>query len=456
MDPKYSNIFWHQGVKLFEEKVLKGRKGQIRVAHLENDVTKALLNLFEHCSPKVLKAFLQMVGVKQVPKAFALDFQVTDTAAYRKMSKRMMLSIVAASTQIRSNETYKAMKSIPDACIYSLDTAILIESKTQSPLIQEQLQGHIKHFFGSATHERVITWEDISEKFRLLSRSLKDLDRFLVDQFCAFLDLIGISEFSGFSELDFAMLGWLGKISDEDYTDFKRLFHRKITRFMEHLKTAVEPTLRFKKYNIYISKLPTQSVGTHSGFYFYDADPKIHINPYPNININYREHCIDLNLNSETRASVKPILGCLINKPQKLEAVLDRIGKIQILFFYKMQYLPMDNFVWDVIPGFPKNADTFKSANVLEELHDFETQWPDYKHSILYQMESGRTRHSSGRLFNETEISYARSKNPRPNYDIRFGWQYPADKIAGKKKQIIPFFKKEIAKLKPLVELILK
>ena len=57
MDPKYQNIFWHQGVKLFAEKVLEGKQRQIKVAHLENDVTKALLNLFQHCGPGVMKAF---------------------------------------------------------------------------------------------------------------------------------------------------------------------------------------------------------------------------------------------------------------------------------------------------------------------------------------------------------------------------------------------------------------
>jgi len=58
MDPKYSNIFYHQGVKIFEEKVLKSKQGQTKIAHLENDVTKALLNLFQHCSPN------KEIGVK--------------------------------------------------------------------------------------------------------------------------------------------------------------------------------------------------------------------------------------------------------------------------------------------------------------------------------------------------------------------------------------------------------
>ena len=82
MDPKYSNIFWHQGVKVFEDGILKSQKGQIKVAHLENDITKAMLNLYEHCSPNVLKAFLHMIGIKQAPGAFGLKFQVADTQSF--------------------------------------------------------------------------------------------------------------------------------------------------------------------------------------------------------------------------------------------------------------------------------------------------------------------------------------------------------------------------------------
>jgi hypothetical protein len=84
MDSKYSNIFWHQGVKIFEEELLKTEKGRIRVSRLENDVTKALLNVFQHGSKKLLGTFLQSIGVKQAPETFEFDFQVTDTEKYRR------------------------------------------------------------------------------------------------------------------------------------------------------------------------------------------------------------------------------------------------------------------------------------------------------------------------------------------------------------------------------------
>jgi len=64
MNPKYSNIFWHQGVKVFAESLLKTESGRVKIEHLENDVTKALLNLFEHCTPKILGAFLKLINVR--------------------------------------------------------------------------------------------------------------------------------------------------------------------------------------------------------------------------------------------------------------------------------------------------------------------------------------------------------------------------------------------------------
>jgi len=159
MQPKYSNIFWHEGVKIFKENFLENKPDQIRIDHLENDVTKALLNVLEHCSDKVLGAFLRMINVKKAPGAFELDFQVTDSEKLRQKNTKIMLSIISTSYNTKSNPAYSTKKSRPDACIFSADTAILIEAKTQSPLIEEQLESHIKKYLGSNTTKRVITWD---------------------------------------------------------------------------------------------------------------------------------------------------------------------------------------------------------------------------------------------------------------------------------------------------------
>jgi hypothetical protein len=194
---------------------------------------------------------------------------------------------------------------------------------------------------------------------------------------------------------------------------------------------------------------------THSGFYFFDEDPKIHINHYPNVNINYDEHFMELTFNAETQSSVKRFLSAFKNNLENIDAVLAKMPEMKLLIYYKLQYQPMDNFVWDFIPGFPKDTGKMQLAEIFEEIQNFKKQWAHFKSTILYKMESGMLRHPSGRLFNETEMDFVSAKNPRPNYVIRFGRQYVAKKMAKKQKGIVTFFKKEIMKFRPLVELVL-
>jgi hypothetical protein len=84
MNPKYSNIFWHQGIKVFAENLLKTESGRVKIEHLENDVTKALLNLFEHCNPKVFGAFLKLFNVKESPMHLILNFKLQSTKHINK------------------------------------------------------------------------------------------------------------------------------------------------------------------------------------------------------------------------------------------------------------------------------------------------------------------------------------------------------------------------------------
>jgi hypothetical protein len=233
------------------------------------------------------------------------------------------------------------------------------------------------------------------------------------------------------------------------------MFHRKISKFMDQLKAEMQSVLTCKNFDSYISRLPTQAIGTHSGFYFYDENPKIHINQYPNLNINYNEYCMEFALNSETKSSVKRIITLLKNEPEKIDVALRKTPEMKLQIYYKLQYLPMDNFVWNLIPGFPKDTKNLQPLKIFEEIEAFEKMWDNFKGTILYQMESGRLRHSSGRMFNKTEMDFAKGKNPKPNYAIRFGKQYAAEHMANKQKGIVTFFKNEITKLMPLIELVI-
>ena len=455
MDPKYSNIFWHQGVKVFTEEELKSINRCLRIEHLENDVTKSLINVLQYCSAPVLKAFLHQLHVTDHPDAFLFDFQVTDTKKYRKRKNRIMLSIVSAGTKIIPLSDNPSGRSIPDACIYSGSTAILIEAKTQSPLDMGQIALHIKNYLGTATKESIITWEDVGEVLYENGKKLGVLDRFLTDQFHEFLGLIGISAFSGFSEVDFSMLGALGKIPDEDFLDFKRMFHRKVSKFMGLLEDSVKPISTSKNTDIYVSQRPTASSGTYSGFYFHDNSPQTHINHYPNFNIEYTDRGMELSINAETRPSVKRLLWLFDSQSKALEDFLAKHPETYVVAYYKLQYRPMDYFVWNLVPGFPISADNLNHTDPHNLISEFEQRWGDFKTTVLFTMRSGAILLPSGRPFNEQELKFAEQKNSRPNFGIRIGRLYPVTQIVQAQIKVVKLMAGAIGDLEPIAQILL-
>jgi hypothetical protein len=446
MQPKYSNIFWHEGVKIFEENLLKTESGRMRIAHLENDVTKALLNLFEHCSKKVLSAFLRMINIKKSSEAFDLDFQITDSITYRQKKKKILLSITPTSFQSKSDPAYLSATSRPDACIYSEDTAILIEAKTQSPLIEEQIESHIKEYLGTNTERRRITWEEINETFNSLKKSLNEKDKFLLTQFCRFLGLIGIAEFTGYTSSDFEMIGSRDKIPKEDWLDFTRILKKKNEKFINQFRKEIEPSFKFKNFK-------THNTSLWSIIYFYDDNPNIGVNEYPNLNFGLYEYGLEISVNAEIKSSIRLINRRLKNKPDEFDKIANAIKDFHFSLHYKLQFRPRA-LIWNLVPGFPINMTAFKSEEIISAIKAFEKGWKNYKRTLLFQMETGIIKHWSGRFFSETEIEFAKNKNPKPNFAMRIAKKYSANEIGKKGKKIFSFLKNEVLKLKKLIQFV--
>jgi hypothetical protein len=263
---KYSNIFWHQGVKPLQD--INGKINEHRIQHLENDVTKALFNIFEHCSKTVLESFLKLIGVKGNPTSFSYKFQVENNLKFFDHPQRIMLSIVADSANLRSGIEKKYTR--PDGAIYNDSTVILIESKTQSALDSKQIESHIRYYLGTATERKTITWEELSELFNNLDKRVSAFDKFLISQFTSFLGIIGISEFKNFRADDFKQLYLIGKIPREEYLDIKRIMNQKIRKFMKKIDIQLKDDLSKYYYSLRISKVSAESSGEWSAFYFYD------------------------------------------------------------------------------------------------------------------------------------------------------------------------------------------
>jgi len=207
---------------------------------LENDVTKALINIFQLTNKIVLQKFLSLINVKDAAETFQFDFQVYDSNKYRHLPNRIMLSIISSSTSTISDSNYLKNITIPDAAIYNAHTVILIECKTQSPLVLEQISSHIKYYLGSDTAEKVITWENICIVFQNLLKKETISNSFLIEHFINLLELIGISQFRGFKKEDFELLNLISKIPREEYFDYKRILNKKIEKFMYSLDNEIK------------------------------------------------------------------------------------------------------------------------------------------------------------------------------------------------------------------------
>jgi len=352
----------------------------------------------------VLKSFLDLIKIQAAPDSFELDFQITDTNKFRQHNKKIMLCIVSDYTRRTGDETFSANFTLPDACIFNGETAILIEAKTQSPLIEQQIDSHIKHYFGTSTRKAIVTWEQIIDRFKNIKGNLNQLDRFLVDHFCRLLDMIGVADFNGFQYFDFAMLNSIGKVTNEEFLDFKRVLNRKIDKFMSLLTSDLRSDFSFKNFGVHAGKAAL-SKASWSSIYFYDTDVSKVISEYPKLNFDFRDHGIELSINAEVKSTLNRLLSRMKQHPAEFEAIASDITEFELLLFYKLQYLPQNHFIWNLVPGFPQNMAKFRAEYLFSAIDAFEKDWDKFRKTLLFKMESGMERHGSGRPFKKKSLN---------------------------------------------------
>ncbi len=432
MQSKYSNIFWHEGVKIFGERMALSEAGRLRIDHLENDVTKALLNCFEHGTEAILGGFLRLLRVKDAPASFTLDFQVTDMTAYRTQPRRVMLVIKAGATPTKSDPSYNVAASRPDACIANDRTAILIEVKTQSPLVTEQVDSHIRHYLGTATETRELTWEEISDAFRAIERTrkLSALDSFLIGQFLGLLDLLGMDRFHGFPESDFATIGDEARMTQEEFLDFRRQFIRKAEKFTAQVYDAVTDAFPFRQLDYYPRSDVRANPTGWTAIYFHNGDPSISVNEYPNINFNYLRGGIVLGLNSEVQAALSKVLAAMRRNPAAVETAIRRLDGMRLSVYMKLQFRPNDHFIWKFLPGYPVDAEEVSIEQLLADIAGLEEEWPRHRRTILFEMEQGLLLRGSGERYSVSELRHAEERNPRPKFALSVEKRYPATEVA--------------------------
>ena len=162
---------------------------------LEDNLTKSLINLFEHSNKNILKDFLNSYGIIISSDDIIYDLQVANSG------------------------------SRPDALIRSNEYDIFIESKYGAPFDSEQLQNHIKNskayilYISKQKYKEEVTkkyqndnvvfinWIDIAS-YLIIERNKNTYPKntttyFLIQQFIDYMEELNMIPFNGWSDRDF-------------------------------------------------------------------------------------------------------------------------------------------------------------------------------------------------------------------------------------------------------------
>ena len=177
---------------------------------LENNTTKALINVLKHCHPDVVSDFLKWLGIQTTGNVeVELQKPTIGREKIRRTSQRLLLCLVAIPEKNGDSICTKLEGSVsgdscPDAWIYGGDFVVLIESKVgDASLNLDQMRCHFRKLQENSWQKprcQVRTWAEVHQFFDTLLPELKDKNKLLAEQFMQYLEWNGMTDFIGFDE----------------------------------------------------------------------------------------------------------------------------------------------------------------------------------------------------------------------------------------------------------------
>ncbi|WP_430789154.1 hypothetical protein VBD025_02915 [Virgibacillus flavescens] len=201
----YNNIFHY-----YRGQTRNGSEER-KLLQIENNTTKAFINVLQHSSPLLTKNFIEWLGFKgNGENSFEYMYQVTNEL-HRKTPQAIVIGIAETDNIINNLQDKKY--SIPDGAILSDSVSILLETKIglKSYIEINQIEGHKKRFAVDQNVEEniVVTWNKIRvfylEQLQQFRKTKETLTCFLLEQFEEFcvINCIGSAKTNEYSFLQF-------------------------------------------------------------------------------------------------------------------------------------------------------------------------------------------------------------------------------------------------------------
>ncbi|MFH1455767.1 MAG: hypothetical protein ABIF40_02350 [archaeon] len=232
----------HQNLFYYYRGPSKKKKQKIYDIQLEDNTTKALINVLELCfksgSPGITLKFLKNNKIRNCRKVLGYQLQI------------------------------RKEKSQPDASIVCKNKTVYIESKLASPLKRKQIKNHLgslkiednlliitdkekdKRILDDIKDKRLkfTTWDRIHRFFQNINKSNKELLKLLVKDFTNYLEVNALTQFNGFKDEDFNYF-------IEPYERYTPILKNKLEKLSDLSFSRLNKNIR-KKY----SKIKTGNI----------------------------------------------------------------------------------------------------------------------------------------------------------------------------------------------------
>lgn len=306
---------------------------------LENNTTKALVNVLENCSPTLTMQFLHSLGVDAALQKthFELQSETIGERRIQRAKKKLLLDLVGgrSAENVPSVEGAPEGSSLPDAWIYGDDFVVLVESKLGPKLNAEQRACHMK-LLGVGAEERRVTWQEVHEVFSDMP-GLAGVDHFLVQQFTRYLEYTGMATTSTVTEELFDFL-----LNPQD-AEAKRWVRETMRALAQIVADGLDPSLKENVGNIqkelggWYSCWVTLSRSEHAST---EAHITIELLPYE----------LNIYANVDT-ATIRRLFKGLQKRPEAFRAMLATLEGFDItvndrrrLQVQKFEYVPVMKF----------------------------------------------------------------------------------------------------------------
>ncbi len=348
-DPHENIFFYYRGPS----------KGKTDIDYqLENNVTKAFMNTLKSLSENSRRDLLGLLGIPYGNKA-SFSFQ------------------------------YYGSGSIPDASIRYENGHILIESKVDAEFNEVQYKKHSKAFEdvssktlvaitkneddGSSVEKilmpgiytKHILWSSVGKSTKsVLSRTSNGtVDNFMLKSFLEYLEVIGLTEFMGFTEMDFNAFMYVDREDSKQRKDYvKNKFVKFSNLLFSNIKLSLKNVFGFSKPGLHeVGNIYKDSSGIWAGIfdkqYGEKPSPTLHFSIYITA-----DH-LGFDLWAETKIPTQHIKKQILGNMQGFRKILRKLDGYELCLDHRVmkKYSAKDGKIKSL-----RSKDTKKTKNILK------------------------------------------------------------------------------------------